>query len=81
MMYGFSVESVTVKKGKISREEKADVISYINDQMVVADDAKKAFRILASRINGRLSKETTDSLCKITLPDYGNALLEIITKK
>lgn len=79
MMYGFSLEAV--KKGKMSREEKADIKEYINNQMIIAEDAKKAFRILANRINGRLSKETTDSLCKITLPDYGNALLEIGLKQ
>ena len=70
MKYGFEVEAIQAKKGTLPREERNDITAYISSVVVEAEEAKKAFRKLAGKVNGRLSRDCTDKAATITLPDY-----------
>ena len=77
MLYRFEVTDMQAKKGSISRAEKSDIISYISSIETEAASGKKAFRMLADRTNGHLSRESTDTEAKITLPDYGDCRITV----
>ena len=77
MSYRFEIQEVSVKKGKMSREERYDITKYITEQVMDADSGKKAFRLLAARMNGKLPKTVEDSENVITLPDYGGCQIRL----
>lgn len=77
MNYRFEIQEVNVKKGKISREERYDITKYIAEQAIEADCGKKAFRLLAARINGKLPKTVENDETIITLPDYGGCQIRL----
>ena len=72
MIYGFEVEAIQARKGALPREERNDITAYMTTVRVEAEEGKKAFRKLASQVNGRLSRDCTDRAATITLPDYGS---------
>ncbi|MCI9486626.1 MAG: hypothetical protein HFI64_06530 [Lachnospiraceae bacterium] len=72
MIYGFEVEAIQARKGTLPREERNDITAYMTTVRVEAEEGKKAFRKLASQVNGRLSRDCTDRAATITLPDYGS---------
>ena len=75
MSYRFEIQDV--KKGKMSREERYDITKYITEQVLEADSGKKAFRLLAARMNGKLPKSVEDGENVITLPDYGGCQIKL----
>ena len=77
MSYRFEIQEVSVKKGKVSREERYDISKYITELAIEADSEKKAFRLLAARINGKLPKTVEDGENVITLPDYGGCQVRV----
>ncbi|MBQ4563114.1 MAG: hypothetical protein IJA58_01385 [Lachnospiraceae bacterium] len=77
MNYRFEIQDVSAKKGKMSREERYDITKYITEQVMEADTGKKAFRLLAARVNGKLPKSVEDSENVITLPDYGGCQIRL----
>ena len=80
MKYGFEVEAIQAKKGTLPRDERNDITAYIASVTVEATEGKKAFRGLATKINGRLSRDCTDRSAVITLPDYSNCQLMVRLK-
>ena len=70
MKYGFEVEAIQEKKGKLQREERNDIAAYITTVVVEAAEGRKAFRRLASQVNGRLSRDCTDKSATITPVSY-----------
>ena len=81
MIYGFEVEAIQSKKGTLPREERNDITAYMTTVKVEAEEGKKAFRKLASQVNGRLSRDCTDRAATITLPDYGSCQVMLRLKK
>lgn len=77
MSYRFEIQDVNAKKGKMSREERYDITKYITEQVLEADSGKKAFRLLAARVNGKLPKSVEDGENVITLPDYGGCQIRL----
>ena len=80
MKYGFEVEAIQAKKGKLPRDERNDIAAYISSLQMEAEEGKKAFRLLANRVNGRLSGDCTERSATITLPDYGGCQVMIRLK-
>ncbi|MCD2492447.1 hypothetical protein LQE92_07345 [Lacrimispora sp. NSJ-141] len=80
MKYGFEVEAIQAKKGKLPREERNDIAAYITTVVVEAEEGRKAFRRLASQVNGRLSRDCTDKSATITLPDYSSCQVMVRLK-
>lgn len=72
MKYGFEVEAILAKKGKLPRDERNDIAAYISSVEIEAEEGKRAFRTLANQVNGRLSRDCTDKSATITLPDYNS---------
>ena len=81
MIYGFEVEAIQARKGTRPREERNDITAYMTTVRVEAEEGKKAFRKLASQVNGRLSRDCTDRAATITLPDYGSCQVMLRLKK
>lgn len=79
MKYTFELEAINAKKGKLPRDERYDITQYIASTSVEASDEKKAIRLLANQVNGKLSRDSDDTHAIITLPDYGNCQLVIRT--
>lgn len=77
MYYKFIIEDIKAKKGKLPREEKRDIIIYVEGLMVEADSDKKAVRALANLVNGRLGRDSEESSAIITLPDYANCQIVV----
>ena len=71
-MYRFRVETIEAARGKLPRDERRDVTQYFENTAVEAEDPMKAYRILARRSAGHLSKESSPERGILTLPDYGN---------
>ncbi len=80
MKYGFEVEAIQAKKGTLPRDERNDLTAYISSVAVEASEGKKAFRVLANKMNGRLSRDCTDKTAVITLPDYSNCQIIVRLK-
>ena len=80
MKYGFEVEAIQAKKGTLPREERNDITAYITTVKVEAEEGKKAFRKLATRVNGRLSRDCTERAATITLPDYSSCQVMVRLK-
>ena len=80
MKYGFDVEAIQAKRGTLPRDERNDITAYVGSVVLDADEAKKAFRLLARQMNGRLSRDSTDRSATITLPDYGNCQIMVKLK-
>ena len=76
MSYRFEIQEYE-KKGKVSREERYDISKYITELSIEADNEKKAFRLLAARINGKLPKSVEMGENVITLPDYGGCQIRV----
>ena len=70
MIYRFEA-NITAPKGKLTREDKAEIRDYLSEVRIEADDPDKACRLLARRLSGRLSKESQSGQALIALPDYG----------
>lgn len=81
MYYKFIIEDIKAKKGKLPREEKRDIIIYVEGLMVEADSDKKAVRALANLLNGRLGRDSEESSAIITLPDYANCQIVVSAEK
>ena len=77
MYYRFELEDFKAKKGKLAREEKRDIMLYIDEARLEADNEKKAVRAFANMINGRLSRDSEGDSAVIILPDYANSQLYI----
>lgn len=77
MSYRFEIQEMNVKKGGVTREERYDITKYITEQVMEADSGKKAFKLLAARINGRLPKQVEEEENVITLPDYGGSQIRL----
>ena len=77
MKYGFEVEAIQAKKGTLPRDERNDIAAYNDSVTVEAEEGKKAFRRLANRVNGRLSRDCTDRSATITLPDYSGCQVRV----
>ena len=77
MNYRFEIQEVSVKKGKISREERYDISRYITELTIEADSDRKAYRLLAARVNGKLPKVVESGETVITLPDYGGCQIRL----
>lgn len=72
MTYRFEAE-IQSGKGKLSREDRHEIGQYLALIRVEADDAMKAYRSLAKKVAGRLSKESSPEEAVIALPDYGSS--------
>ncbi len=81
MYYKFAIEDIKAKKGKLPREEKRDILLYIEGVTVEADSDKKAIRALANLVNGRLGRDSEESSAIITLPDYANCQVVVSAEK
>lgn len=77
MCFKFVLKDFRANKGKIARDEKNDIVSYIDGVVIEAGDEKKAVRAFTNMINGRLSKESGDDYAVISLPDYGNCQIVV----
>ena len=77
MKYRFELDQLIAKKGKLPREERNDIANYISSVVIEAEEEKKACRLLCAKINGRLSRESTEKQAMITLPDYQNCQLVV----
>lgn len=71
-MYHFQVETIEAVRGKLPRDERRDVTQYFLNTVVEAEDPMKAYRLLARRSAGRLSKDSSPDRGILILPDYGN---------
>ena len=80
MKYGFEVEAIQAKRGTLPREERNDITAYIDSVTMEAPEGKKAFRGLANKVTGRLSRDCTDRSATITLPDYSNCQIMVRLK-
>ncbi len=81
MYYKFVLEDFKAKKGKLSREEKRDILIYIEGVKVEADNEKKAIRAFANLLNGRLGRDSEESSAVITLPDYASSQIVVRAEK
>ena len=70
MIYRFEA-TISAPKGKLSREDKAEIRDYLSEVRIEADDPDKACRLLSRKLSGRLSKESQNGGAQIALPDYG----------
>lgn len=81
MYYKFVLEELKAKKGKLSREDKRDILLYIEGVKVEADSEKKAVRAFANLLNGRLGRDSEECSAVITLPDYGSCQIVVKAEK
>lgn len=81
MYYKFVLEELKAKKGKLSREDKRDILLYIEGVRVEADSEKKAVRALTNLLNGRLGRDSEESSAVITLPDYSSCQIVVKAEK
>lgn len=81
MYYKFVLEELKAKKGKLSREDKRDILLYIEEARVEADNDRKAIRAFANLLNGRLGRESDESSAVITLTDYGSCQIVVSAVK
>ena len=70
MIYRFEA-GISAPKGKLTREDKAEIRDYLSEVRIEADGPDKACRLLARRLSGRLSKDSQNGEAVIALPDYG----------
>ena len=73
MKYAFDAK-ISAPKGKLSREDRAEIKDYLDEVRVEAADPDKAVRGLIKLLAGRLKGEITDGEAVFGLPDYGSAL-------
>lgn len=72
MIYAFEAE-ITAPKGKLSREDRAEIRDYMAEVRLEAADPEKAVRQLAKQLQGKLKGDVADGGAVIALPDYGSA--------
>ena len=56
-------------------EEQDEIVSYLEETSVEAEDPMQAYRRLAKKAAGTLSRDSLPAKGIITLPDYGNCRL------
>ncbi|MBQ5953709.1 MAG: hypothetical protein IJL47_06715 [Lachnospiraceae bacterium] len=76
MNYAFDA-SITAAKGKLSKEDKNEIRSYLSEVRVEAPDPDKAVRLLIKQLQGRLKGEVTEGEAVFGLPDYGACTVKV----
>ena len=62
---------VSAPKGKVSREDKAEIREYILSQTIEAPDAERAVKLLIKKLQGKQAKPSADGSSVFILTDYG----------
>lgn len=70
MVFRFDAQ-VTAPRGKVSREDKAEIRDYILSQTIDAPDAEKAVKLLIKKLQGKQAKTGADGSSTFILADYG----------
>ncbi len=75
MVYRFE-SAITAPKGKLSREDKAEIKSYLDEVRLEEKTAEKAIRALVKKLQGdRLKLDAETGTAEFRLPDYGTGCL------
>ena len=70
MIYAFEAK-IEAPKGKLSREDRTEILHYVEEQRVTAADPIRAIRQLASLTQGRSLLKLDENTAEFQLPDYG----------